>query len=134
MAVQTVDQLKQEVATEYLKKYKNELGWLKSLALYPLEKEVKNILSGNTTLPEKFDEIQEFGWWGKVLGFISKDMASDLLNFMKEKRLIIEQKKTESELVALKNEVLGREEQMKEESPNHINASMENTETPHKND
>jgi hypothetical protein len=79
---------------------------LKSLALYPLEKEVKNILSGNATLPEKFDEIQEFGWRGKILGFVSKDMASDLLDFMKEKRLEIEQAKTESDLVDLKNEVL----------------------------
>jgi hypothetical protein len=106
MAEQTVEQLKQEVSTEYLKKYKDEIGRIKSLALYPIEKEVKNILSGNATLPEKFDEIQEFGWWGKVLGFVSKSMAADLLKFMKEKRLIIEQRKTESELVALKTAIV----------------------------
>ncbi|MDR2541606.1 MAG: hypothetical protein LBD11_07835 [Candidatus Peribacteria bacterium] len=107
MPEQTVEQLKQEVANEYLKKYKKELGRLQSLALYPIEKEVKNILSGNSSLPEKFDEIQEFSWWGKILGFISKSMATDLLKFMKEKRLEIEKRKTESELVDLKNEVVG---------------------------
>ncbi|MDR0282474.1 MAG: hypothetical protein LBI53_04130 [Candidatus Peribacteria bacterium] len=34
-------------------------------------------------------------------------MAEDLLKFMKEKRLEIEKRKTESELLVLKNEVLG---------------------------
>jgi hypothetical protein len=106
MAEQTIDQLKQEVAGEYLKKYKKELGRLKSLALYPIEKEVKNILSGNATLPDKFDEIQEFGWRGKVFGFISKSMVTDLLKFMKEKRLIIEQKRTEHELLSLKTAII----------------------------
>lgn len=107
MLNQTVEQLKQEVAGKYVEKYKQELGRLKSLALYPIEKEVKNILSGNVNLSENFNEIKEFGWRGKLLKFISKDMASDLLTFMKEKRLEIEKRKTESELIDLKNEVLG---------------------------
>ena len=107
MSERAVEQLKQEVAAEYLKKYKEELGRLESLALYPIEKEVKNILSGNATLPEKFDEIHEFGWWGKILEFISKSMASDLLKFMKEKRLEIEKRKTESELKDLRDAILG---------------------------
>jgi len=102
-----IEQLKQDISKEYLKKYKGELWWLKSLALYPIEKDVKNILSGKVNLPENFDEIQEFGWWGRVLNFLSKGMAEDLLNFMKEKRLEIERRKTESELLTLKNEVLG---------------------------
>ncbi|MDR0859632.1 MAG: hypothetical protein LBO09_01245 [Candidatus Peribacteria bacterium] len=55
-----VEQLKEEVATEYLKHYKSELGRLKSLALRPLEKEVKELLTGKKTLPEKFDEVKEF--------------------------------------------------------------------------
>ncbi|MDR2415269.1 MAG: hypothetical protein LBD75_01270 [Candidatus Peribacteria bacterium] len=119
----TIEQLKQEVASEYLKKYKKEIGRLKSLALYPLEKEVKNILSGNAILPEKFDEIQEFGWRGKVLGFISRDMASDLLSFMKEKRLEIENAKTTSELVELKSEIL------EEKKPEKQKETSDETET-----
>ncbi|MDR0649911.1 MAG: hypothetical protein LBG59_00450 [Candidatus Peribacteria bacterium] len=132
MAEQTVEQLKQEVASEYFKKYKKELGWLQSLALYPIEKEVKNILSGQVNLPEKFDDIQEFGRWGKILGFISKDMASDLLNFMKEKRLEIEKRKTESALLELKSEVLGEkkpETPLPSSSPSSPSASS-TTENP----
>jgi len=37
---------------------------------------------------------------------VSKEVANDLLNFMRQKRLEIEKRKTESELLDLKDEIL----------------------------
>lgn len=57
---QNIDQLKQEISEYYLKDFKEELGWLKSIALLPIEKKIKSLISGKTELPQKFDEIKEF--------------------------------------------------------------------------
>lgn len=60
MMDQKVDQLKQEISEYYLKDFKKELGWLKSIALLPIEKKIKNLIVGTTDLPEKFNEVEEF--------------------------------------------------------------------------
>ena len=103
---QSVEQLKQEISEQYIKDFKKELWWLKSLALFPIEKKIKKILSWELNLPDKFNEVEEFWWWKDVINFVSPDMARRIFEFMKEKRLEIEKRKTEQELQELKSEVL----------------------------
>jgi len=103
---QPVEQLKKEISDCYLDEFKKELWWIKSLALLPIETKVKRILTGDINLPEKFDEVQEFWWWKNIINFISPSTAEKIFNFMKEKRLEIEKRKTEAELLKLKNEIL----------------------------
>ena len=55
---QSVEELKKEISEVYLKEFKKELWWLKSLTLLPIEKKVKNILVWKSKLPEKFDQIE----------------------------------------------------------------------------
>lgn len=40
-----VDQLKSEIADQYLKQYRQDLNWLKKLALLPIQEDVKKILA-----------------------------------------------------------------------------------------
>lgn len=101
-----VDQLKSEIADQYLKQYRQDLNWLKKLALLPIQEDVKKILTWKTALPDKFDEIKEFWWWKTIIPFFSKDVAEQIFNFMKEKRLEIENRKTEAELLQLKEEII----------------------------
>ena len=83
---QSVEQLKQEISEQYIKDFKKELWWLKSLALFPIEKKIKKILSWELNLPDKFNEVEEFWWWKDVINFVSPDMARRIFEFMKEKR------------------------------------------------
>ena len=103
---QPVEQLKQEISEQYIKDFKKELWWLKSLALLPIEKKVKKILAWEINLPDKFNEVEEFWWRKDIINFVSPDIARKIFEFMKEKRLEIEKRKTEQELQNLKNEVL----------------------------
>ena len=103
---QSVDQLKQEISEQYIKDFKKELWWLKSLALFPIENKVKKILVWEINLPDKFNEVEEFWWWKDVINFVSPETARKILEFMKEKRLELERRKTEGELQDLKKEIL----------------------------
>ena len=103
---QPIEQLKQEISEQYIKDFKKELWWLKSLALLPIEKKVKKILVWQINLPDKFNEVEEFWWWKDIINFVSPDIARKIFEFMKEKRLEIEKRRTEQELQDLKNEVL----------------------------
>lgn len=105
----SAEQLKQEISEQYIKEFKEELWWLKSLALLPIEKKVKKILTWEWELPDKFNEVEEFWWWKDIINFITPELAQKILNFMKEKRLEIEKRKTVEELEALNNEILGIE-------------------------
>ena len=109
-----IGQLKSEISDQYLENFKQELGWIKSLALLPIEKKVKKILTWEFQLPEKFDEVKEFGSWKEIINFISPALANQIFDFMKEKRLKIEERKTEEELRNLKAEILWN----KKEKPN----------------
>lgn len=104
---QSVEQLKQEISEQYIKDFKKELWWIKSLAIFPIENKVKKILTWEINLPNKFDEIEEFGWRKNIINFVTPETASKIFNFMKEKRLEIEKRKTEKDLLDLKNEILG---------------------------
>ena len=101
---QSVEQLKQEISEQYIKDLKKELWRMKSLVLFPIENKVKKILTWEIDLPSKFDEVEEFGWRKNIINFVTPDTALKIFNFMKEKRLEIEQRKTEQELQDLKNE------------------------------
>ena len=103
---QSVDQLKQEISEQYIKDFKKELWWLKSLALLPIENKVKKILVWEIDLPDKFNEVEEFWWWKDIINFVSPETARKILDFMKEKRLELERRRTEEELQNLKNEIL----------------------------
>lgn len=101
-----MEQLKQEISEQYVKDFKKELWWIKSLAIFPIENKVKKILTWEINLPDKFNEVKEFWWWKDIINFVSPDIAKKIFEFMKEKRLEIEKRKTEQELQDLKNEVL----------------------------
>ncbi|MBF0981353.1 hypothetical protein HXK74_01820 [Candidatus Gracilibacteria bacterium] len=101
-----IEQLKSEISEKYLDDFKEQLGFLKSLVLLPIKDDIKKILSGEANLPQKFDEVKEFGWWKNIINFVTPDIANQIFTFMKEKRTEIETRKTEEELQALKNEVL----------------------------
>ena len=104
---QSIEQLKQEISEQYIKDFKKELWWMKSLVLFPIENKVKKILTWEINLPDKFDEVNEFGWRKNIINFITPDIALKTFNFMREKRLEIERRKTEKDLLDLKNEILG---------------------------
>lgn len=72
----------------------------------PIKKDIKKILTGQADLPQKFDEVKEFGRWKDIINFVTPDIASQIFAFMKEKRTQIETRKTETELEALKQEVI----------------------------
>lgn len=103
---QTVEQLKLEVSEEYIKQFKKELWWMKSLTLLPIEKKVKDIIIWQKELPASFDEVQEFGRRKDIINFVTPSVSNEIFNFMKEKRLLLEQKHTEEELNNLKHQIL----------------------------
>lgn len=105
-----VDQLKQEISEYYLDDFKKELGWLKSIALLPIAKNIKNLIVGTTELPKKFDEVKEFGRWKDIIAFVSPSMAGQIFEFMKQKRIEIEQRNTIEQLEVLKKKILGIED------------------------
>lgn len=104
---QNIDQLKQEISEYYLKDFKEELGWLKSIALLPIEKKIKSLISGKTELPQKFDEIKEFWRWKDIINFVSPKTANQIFEFMKQKRIEIQKRQTKEELESLKKSILG---------------------------
>ena len=101
-----IEQLKSEISDKYLDDFKNELWTIKSLVLLPIKKDIKKILTGQADLPQKFDEVKEFGRWKDIINFVTPDIASQIFAFMKEKRTQIETRKTEAELEELKQEII----------------------------
>ena len=102
----TVENLKNEISDCYIKDLKKQLWWLKSIAVLPIQKPIKDILMWKGEMPEKFDEVKEFWWRKNIINFVSPQVATEIFEFMKSKRLEIEKRKTESELTDLKNEIL----------------------------
>ncbi len=129
---EATEQLKSEISDQYLKDFKDELWWMKSLALLPIEEKVKKILTGAFQLPEKFDEVKEFGWWKDIINFVSPSVANQIFDFMKAKRLEIEKRKTEDELRKLKAEILW--ESVEETAPTGTPASTPDTQTQNSSD
>ena len=102
----TVENLKNEISDCYIKDLKKQLWWFKSIAVLPIQKPIKDILVWKGELPEKFDEVKEFWWRKDIINFVSPQVANEIFEFMKNKRIEIEKRKTEAELLQLKNEIL----------------------------
>ena len=102
----TVENLKNEISDCYIKDLKKQLWWFKSIVVLPIQKPIKDILMWKGELPEKFDEVKEFWWRKDIINFVSPQVANEIFEFMKSKRLEIERRKTEGELLQLKNEIL----------------------------
>ena len=101
-----VENLKKEISDYYIKDLKNQLWFFKSIAVLPIQRPIKDILMWKGEIPEKFDEVKEFWWRKDIINFVSPKLASEIFDFMKNKRLEIEKRKTEAELIELKNEIL----------------------------
>jgi len=140
--------LKNEIAKEYIKKFKNELGWFKSLAILPIESKIKNIIASDQDVGDKFVDIENLGAWKDIINFISPSTAEKIYAFVKEKKEILAIKNTKEELEALKDEIVtwkkktednnptdnnkptdDGQAQNKNEKPNTNNVSEKNTET-----
>ena len=126
---QSVEQLKQEISEQYIKDFKKELWRMKSLVLFPIENKVKKILTWEINLPDKFDEVNEFGWRKNIINFVTPDIALKTFNFMKEKRLEIEKRKTEEDLLNLKSEILGSSTQSNQSSSHTDNQQQSSQES-----
>jgi hypothetical protein len=53
MTGQDYEQIKSEIAESYIKKFKDELGWFKSLTVLPIEQKLKKIMISDKDLEEK---------------------------------------------------------------------------------
>ena len=102
----TVENLKNEISDCYIKDLKKQLWWFKSIAVLPIQKPIKDILMWKREVQEKFDEVKEFWWRKDIIKFVSPQLANEIFEFMKNKRLEIEKRKTEWELTVLKNQIL----------------------------
>lgn len=124
----TVENLKKEISECYIKDLKKELWWFKSIAILPIQTPIKDILVWKKELPEKFDDVEEFWWWKNIINFVSPNVSNQIFEFMKTKRLEIEKRKTESELIQLKNQILWLESPEENVSQNSDNTAEKQTE------
>jgi len=108
-----IGQLKSEISDQYLENFKQELGWIKSLALLPIEKKVKKILTWEFQLPEKFDEVKEKGFTlvpSRYIEFVNRDENIDFDTKMKSlqselKELLIAEEKSKEDLLSVFKEL-----------------------------
>ena len=61
--------LKNEIAEQYIKTFKDELGWFKSLTILPIEGKIKDIIVSDKDVGDKFDDIENLGVWKNVIDF-----------------------------------------------------------------
>ena len=102
----TIEELKLEISWYYVGELQKELWWLKGIVLRPIKDNVKNLIINEKELPNKFDEIEEFGRWKNIINFVVPSIAKQIFDFIKEKKEEIATKTTRDELIALKNEIL----------------------------
>lgn len=98
----TIEEMKNEISSLYIKNFKKDQTWMKKIVLLPIQPAIKDIITGKKNLPKSFDEVEEFKRRKDVIKFVSPDFANNLFDFMKEKRLEIEQTNTMEELITLK--------------------------------
>lgn len=98
--------LKTDIAEQYVKKFKNELGRFKSLTILPIENKIKTIIASNGDIGDKFSEIEKIWFWWKIVTFVSPRMGEKIYDFVKEKKEILAIKNTKEELEVLKQEVM----------------------------
>jgi hypothetical protein len=98
--------LKKEIAEEYIKKFKDELGRFKSLALLPIEKKIKDIIVSNKDVGTNFTEVESLGVWKNIINFLSTSTAEQIYDFIKNKKEELAIKNTKEELEALRQEII----------------------------
>ena len=101
-----IDSLKEEISEYYIKDFKKQLWWFKSIAVLPIKKPLKDIIIWKKPIPETFNEVEEFWRWKDIIYYISPSISNEIFEFMKDRRLEIEKRKTEAELLQLKNEII----------------------------
>ncbi len=131
---QEVLTLKQEVADEYLKKFKDELWFLKSLAILPIENKIKDILLSDQKVSGSFEDL-DIGFWKYIVNVVSPTTAEQIFTFLKEKQELLVSNHTKEELQHLHNQILGIPDAPStsasaNSSVNNSNSSS-NTDTPH---
>ncbi len=104
---QDYEKIKTEIADGYLKKFKDELGWFKSLTILPMEWKIKKMMISDTEIDgENLKDIEDLWRWRNVLWVITPKIASEILDFLKEKQSLIIQAETADKLEDLRNEVV----------------------------
>lgn len=104
---QDYEKIKWEIADGYLKKFKDELWWFKSLKILPMEGKIKKMMISDAEVDEdNLKDVEDLGRWRNVLWFITPKISSDILDFLKEKQKLIIEAETENKLEELKNEVV----------------------------
>ena len=99
--------IKEEIATKYIKKFKEELWWLKSMTILPIESKLKDIMIWKKKLNGKsFEDLDDLWFWKKILWFLTPKMSIEIFNFLKEKQEAILQAEVQWELTALMTEVV----------------------------
>lgn len=126
--------IKQEISKYYLNEFKNELWFFKKMTILPVESNIIKVITWEINEPSNISDIFEWkndDWFfDKILNrikkqwwdfFISSELESKLLSFMKEKRKEIESKKTKSELEALKSTIMQQNNQSNQNNQNNHN-------------
>jgi len=99
--------LKESIAEKYIEKFKKELWWLKALAISPIEKKLKNIMTSEEELWWKsIKDLDNLWRWGNILWFLTPKMSIDIFDFLKEKQSLLIQSETEWNLDELMQEVI----------------------------
>lgn len=107
MGERQYEQIKLEIAENYIQKFKNELGWFKSLALLPVESKIKKIMISKESLEDKtFSDLEDLWRWRTILWALTPKMSNDIFDFLKQKQSLIVQAETEQKLEELRNEVV----------------------------
>lgn len=107
MTTQNYEQIKTEIADSYIKKFKDELGRFKSLAVLPFEGKLKKIMISDKDLKGKtLKDLDDLGRWRNILWTMSPKLANNIFDFLKEKQLLIVQAETTNKLEDLRNEVV----------------------------
>lgn len=127
--------IKEEIADKYIQKFKEELWWIKSLAIIPIEKKLKNImLSWEKLKWKKFEDLDNLWLWRKILWFITPQMSIDIFDFIKEKQESIVKAETSDQLNNLMVEIISDNNQtISNNEKNSENIKQNNEEEDNKN-
>lgn len=107
MGERQYEQIKLEIAENYIQKFKDELGWFKSLALLPVESKIKKIMISQEDLENKtLADLEDLWRWRTILWTLTPKMANDIFDFLKQKQSLIIQAETQQKLEQLRNEVV----------------------------
>lgn len=129
--------LKQEISERYIKQFKDELWFLKSVTILPIESKIKKVITweidmptnladlsksqeGDWTIKKFINNIQT--WWSKLRNFLSPTTSNKVILFMKEKREELSKIQTKNELESLRASIT---EQQNPQSKRKDNATSQ---------